>query len=233
MELIPPRVTATAVNQHNPPTPAIWAPRRRTLTDTHTGQDSTQDVTLSLFSGQSRSDACALSPEHPGDVACAAGRARLLPPPRPAARRRVTGLALAAAGCAATWASVTAGGPLSRAAAVQVLFAGTMLICALGETLLSPAAPVITGDGALSGPAGRCKRLGTCALIAGCLLGPSTGGAALGAGWGTSLLTTLAVACALVGIATQRSNSAADIRRQAYPVMAAHHTADETARPDK
>jgi hypothetical protein len=120
-------------------------------------------------------------------------------------KRHVTGVALAASGYAATSAAVISSGPLSRGAAVQVLFAATMIVCALSETLLSPAVRMITGDRARPGPAGRGRsRLGTCALVTGCLLGPSAGGAALGAGWGTSLLTALAVACALAGIATQR-----------------------------
>lgn len=162
-------VKGTAVNLHNLPTPAIWAPRERTLADTQ------------------------------------AGRYRLLPLKWPTVRRRVTGVALVAAGYAATSAAVVASGPLSRAAAVQVLFAATMIVCTLSETLLSPAVPVITGDRVRHGAAGRARsRLGTRALAAGCLLGPAAGGAALGAGWCSSLLTTLAVACALAGIATQR-----------------------------
>jgi hypothetical protein len=153
---------------------------------------------------QARADACALNPERPGDEARAARRDRLLPLPWPTVRRRVTGVALVAAGYAATSAAVVASGPLSRAAAVQVLFATTMIVCALSETLLS-AVPVVTGDRARHGGADRARsRLGTCAWAAGCLLGPSAGGAALGAGWCSSLLTTLAVACALAGIATQR-----------------------------
>jgi hypothetical protein len=165
----------------------------------------------------------------------AAGRVRVLSPPSPAVRRRVTGVALAAAGYAATSAAVIASGPLSRGAAVQVLFAATMIVCALSEALLSPARRVVTGDGPRPGR-GR-SRVGTCALVTTCVLGPSGGGAALGAGWGTSLLTALAVACALAGIATQRP------RRHRHPapwrhapgasripVIAAHHTADETGR---
>jgi hypothetical protein len=54
-------------------------------------------------------------------------------------------------------AAVIAGGHLSRAAAVQVLFAATMIVCALGQTLLTPAGPVITGDRARPGAAGRRK----------------------------------------------------------------------------
>jgi hypothetical protein len=200
VELIPHQVQKTAVNLHTPPVPAIWAPSGRTLTDAHPGQDTTPTVTLSLPGDRSLADACAGNPDHHGDAA----RARLLSLPWPPARRRVTGLALAAAGYAATWAAVTASGPLSRGAAVQVLFAVTMLVCALGETLPSPAAPPVAGDRARPGAAGRRNRLRTCALAAGCLLGPPAGGAALGAGWGTSLLTTLAVACAIAGIAAQR-----------------------------
>lgn len=131
-------------------------------------------------------------------------------PPAPASlaprRRTLTAAALAAAGYAATLAAVTASVPLSRAAAVQVLFAATMIVCALAETLHSPAAPAIGADPAGPAAAARAKRLRTRALAAGCLLGPSAGGAALGAGWGTSLLTALAVACALAGIATQRAS---------------------------
>lgn len=204
MELIPHQVKKTAVNLHNPPAPAIWAPSGRTLMDAHPGQDTTPAVTLSLPSDRSLADACAGNPDHHGDGAHPTGRARLLPLPGSAARRRVTGVALAAAGYAATWAAVTASGSLSRGAAVQVLFAVTMLVCTLGETLLSPAVPPVTGDRARPGAAGRRNRPGACALAAGCLLGPSAGGAALGAGWTTSLLTTLAVACAVAGIAAQR-----------------------------
>ena len=135
----------------------------------------------------------------------AAGRVRVLPLLSPDVRRRGTGVALAASGYAATSAAVISSGPLSRGAALQVLFAATMIVCALSETLLSPAVPVVTADRARNGGAGRARsRLGTCALAAGCLLGPSAGGAALGAGWCSSLLTALAVACALAGIATQR-----------------------------
>jgi hypothetical protein len=135
----------------------------------------------------------------------AAGRVRVLPLLSPAVRRRGTGVALAASGYAATSAAVISSGPLSRGAALQVLFAATMIVCALSETLLSPSARVITGDRARPGVAGRGRsRLATCALVTGCLLGPAAGGAALGAGWRTSLLTALAVACALAGIATQR-----------------------------
>jgi hypothetical protein len=204
VELIPHQVEKTAVNLHNPPAPAIWAPSGRTLMDAHPSQGTTAAVTLTLPSDRSLADACAGHPDHHGDAARAAGRARLLPMPRPAARRRVTGLALAAAGYAATWAAVTASGPLSRGAAVQVLFAVIMLVCALSETLPSPAAPPVTGDRARPGAAGRRNRLRACALAAGCLLGPAAGGAALGAGWSTSLLTTFAVACAVAGIAARR-----------------------------
>jgi hypothetical protein len=216
VELIPHQVKEIAVDPHNPPAPAIWAPRGRILTDTRPGQGSTPAATLSLPSDRFLADACASHPDHPGDAARAAGRAQLLPLPWQAARRRVTGVALAAVGCAATWAAVAASGPLSRGAAVQVLFAAVMIVCALSETLLSPAVPPVTGARARHDAAGRRNRLGTCALAVGCLVGPSAGGAAAGAGWGASLLTTLAVACAVASIAAQRARPAGT-RRQPDP----------------
>jgi len=81
----------------------------------------------------------------------------------------------------------------------------------MGEALRSPACPVIIDDRAPSGAARRRKRLGTFALAAGALLAPSAGGAALGAGWGTSLLTALAMAGAVASITATRPG------RQAAP----------------
>ncbi len=121
-----------------------------------------------------------------------------------ASRPRVTGAVLAAAGWAATLAAVIAGRHLGRGAAVQIIFAATMITFAMAETLLSPASPVIIDDRTRPAAAGRYNRLGTAALITGCMLGPPAGGTALGAGWATSLLTSLAVACALASIAVRR-----------------------------
>lgn len=122
-----------------------------------------------------------------------------------AVRRRVTSVALAAAGSAATFAAAAASsGHLGRGAAAQIGFAATMIIFAMGEALLSPALSAIIDDRAPPGAAGRHNRLGTSALVTGCLLVLPAGGAALGASWGTSLLTTLAVASALASMAVQR-----------------------------
>jgi hypothetical protein len=79
-----------------------------------------------------------------------------------------------------------------------------MITVAMAETLLSSARPVIIEDRAPAGAAGHFNRLGAAALVIGCLLGPPAGGAALGAGWGTSVLTALAVACALASLAAHR-----------------------------
>ena len=122
-----------------------------------------------------------------------------------AGRRRVTSLALAAAGLAAVFAAeIDGGGHPGGAAAAQTVFAAAMIIFAVGESLLSPAMPVIIDDPVPPGAAGRHKRLAASALVAGCLLVLPAGGAALGADWRTSLLTTLAVASALASIAAQR-----------------------------
>jgi hypothetical protein len=125
-------------------------------------------------------------------------------------RPRITGMASAAAGWAATFAAVVVGSHLGRGAAAQVgfaatqiAFAATMVTVATIETLISPAATVII-DYRVPPGAVRYRRLGALAVITGCLLGPAAAGAALGADWGTSLLATLAVACALASIAAHR-----------------------------
>jgi hypothetical protein len=122
-----------------------------------------------------------------------------------AGRRRFAGVTLAATGLAVTFAATIAGsGHLGRGAAAQIGFAATVTIFAIGEALRSPAGPVSIDDRTAPGAARRRKRLGTFALVAGGLLGLTAGGAALGAGWGTTLLTTLAVACAVASIAAPR-----------------------------
>jgi hypothetical protein len=136
-------------------------------------------------------------------------------------RRRVTGMALAAAGYAAILAAAIAGsGHLGRVAAAQIGFATSMIICATGEALLSPACPVIVDDRSLRGSPGRYQRLGTFAFVTGCMLGLLAGGAALGASWGTTLLSTLAGACAFASIAAQRLGRLLDNPRGAGAVSA-------------
>ena len=113
--------------------------------------------------------------------------------PRRSGRRRAAGGALAASAWAATVAAALAGSHPGHGAGAQIAFAAIMATFAMGETLFSPASP---------GAAGRYSRLGTLAFITGCMLALAVG--ALGAGWGTSLLTTLAVACAIASSAVHR-----------------------------
>ena len=113
--------------------------------------------------------------------------------PRRSGRRRAAGAALAAAAWVAIWGAALAGSHPGRGATAQIAFAAIMATFAMGETLFSPASP---------GAAGRYSRLGTLAFITGCMLALAVG--ALGAGWGTSLLTTLAVACAIASSAVHR-----------------------------
>jgi MFS family permease len=122
---------------------------------------------------------------------------------RLAGHRRTTGAALAAAAWAATWAVVIVGGHLGGAAA-GVAFVIAMVMFALGESLLSPTLPAIINDLAPPGAAGRYNGLGALAFTTGFLLGPAVGGAALGAGWGTSLFAVMILACVLTGIAAVR-----------------------------
>jgi hypothetical protein len=193
---------------------------------TQQDQDSTSAVTLRLLSKHPPAAACALDSELSGQAAHAAGGTQLLPLRWLAGRPRVTALALAAAGWAAALAAVI-NGSLGRGAAAQIIFAATMVTAATGEALLSPASPVIIDDLAPPAAAGRYTRLGTLAVSTGCLLGPPVGGAALGTEWSTSLLATLAVACAVASIAARRlgRQQAPGINRGA--VGGAHPAADD------
>jgi hypothetical protein len=109
------------------------------------------------------------------------------------ARRRAAGAALAVAAWAATGAAALVGSHPGRGAVVQIVFAAIMATVAMGENLFRPASP---------GAAGRYNRLGTVAFITGSMLILAVG--ALGADWGTSVLTTLAVACAIASSAVCR-----------------------------
>jgi MFS family permease len=123
---------------------------------------------------------------------------------RLAGHRRTSGVALAAAAWAATWAVVIIGGHLGGGAAAEIAFAAAMVIFALGECLLSPTLPAIINDLAPPGAAGRYNGLGALAFTTGFLLGPASGGLALGAGWGTGLFAVLLLACALAAAAALR-----------------------------
>jgi uncharacterized protein (DUF2336 family) len=63
-------------------------------------------------------------------------------------------------------------------------------------------------------------------LVTGCILGPPVVGAALGADWGTTLLTTLAVACAVASIAAHRLDRQLAPGASRLPVAHAHPAAD-------
>jgi len=163
--------------------------------------DKTTATTLSLLSTHPPAAARAPDPQHSGAAARAVVSTQLPVLQWLTDHRRATSGILAAAAWAATCAAVIVGSHLGRDGAAQIALAATMVIYALGESLLSPALPVIVDDPAPPGVAGRYNRLGTLAFTIGCMLGPAVGVAALGAGWDTSLLTTLAVACALASIA--------------------------------
>jgi hypothetical protein len=195
--------------------------------DIRKDQGSTPAMTVSLLSNDCRVASCALDFEYSGGVARAVGGAQLLMRRRLAGRRRVTGMALAAAGWAATFAAVIAGSHPGRGAAMQIVFAAVMITCAMGETLLSPALPGSIDDQAPPGAADRGKRLGTVAFVTGCLLGPPAGGAVLGADWGTSLLTALAVACAVASMAAHRLSRRQPPGASGIPAVDAHPAADD------
>ena len=119
-------------------------------------------------------------------------------------RRRTTGAALAAAAWAVSWAVVLIGGHLGHGAAAEIIFAGAMVIFAVGETLISPTLPAIINDLAPPEAAGRYNGLGVLAFTTGLLIGPAVGGTVLGAGWGTGLFCALVLACAGGSLAALR-----------------------------
>ena len=116
-----------------------------------------------------------------------------------AGRRRTTGTALAAAAWAVAWALVIAAGRLGGGALATVTFTAAMAVFGVGESLLSPTLPTIINDLAPPGAAGRYNGLGTLAFTTGFLVGPASGAAALGAGWGAGLFAVLIGACVLAG----------------------------------
>jgi MFS family permease len=118
--------------------------------------------------------------------------------------RRTTGVALAAAAWAATWALVLAGGHLGQGATAVVVSAGAMAVFALGECLLSPTLSAMVNDLAPAGSRGRYNGAGVLAYTAGFMMGPATAGAALGAGWGDRLFVVLILVCGLTALAGVR-----------------------------
>ena len=170
-------------------------------------RDNTTATTLSVLSTHPPGKVRALDPQHSGAMAYAAVGIQLRVLPWLAARRRATSRTLAAAAGAATWAAAIVGNPLGRGGAAEIALAATVVIYAMGESLFSPALRAIVGDPVPSGVVSRYSRLRTLAFTIGCMLGPAIGVAALGAGWDTSLLTTLAVTCALASIAAPTPSS--------------------------
>jgi MFS family permease len=121
-----------------------------------------------------------------------------------AGRKRTTAAGLAAATWAASWVVVIAAGHLGGGAAAQAAFAVAMVIFGLGECLLAPTLPAIINDLAPPGAAGRYNGLGALAFTTGFLMGPTIGGAALGAGGGTALFAVVAAACVAAAVGALR-----------------------------
>ncbi|HET7018790.1 MAG TPA: MFS transporter [Streptosporangiaceae bacterium] len=110
-------------------------------------------------------------------------------------RRRTTGLALAAVAWAISWVLVAVAGHLGGGGAALAGFILASVVFSVGECLLSPTLPAIVNDIAPSGAAGRYNASLAMAFTVGFLVGPATGGAALGAGWGSQLFVVLAGIC--------------------------------------
>lgn len=112
-------------------------------------------------------------------------------------RRRTTGLALAAVAWAISWVLVAIAGHLGGGGLALAGFILAAVVFSVGECLMSPTLPAIVNDIAPPGAAGRYNASLALAFTVGFLVGPATGGAALGAGWGGELFAVLAVICAV------------------------------------
>jgi MFS family permease len=112
-------------------------------------------------------------------------------------RRRTTGLALAAVAWAISWVLVAVAGHLGGGGVALAGFILAAVVFSIGECLMSPTLPAIINDIAPPGAAGRYNGLLAMAFTVGFLVGPASGGAALGAGWGAELFVVLAGTCAV------------------------------------
>lgn len=110
-------------------------------------------------------------------------------------RRRTTGLALAATAWGISWILVAVAGHFGGGAVALAGFILAAVVFAIGECLMSPTLPPIVNDMAPSGASGRYNGLLAMAFTVGFLIGPASGGAALGAGWGAWLFVLLAGVC--------------------------------------
>jgi MFS family permease len=110
-------------------------------------------------------------------------------------RRRTSGIALAAVAWAISWLLVAVAGHLGGGGAALAGFILASIVFSAGECLLSPTLPAIVNDIAPPGAAGRYNASLALAFTVGFLVGPITGGAALGAGWGARLFVVLAGIC--------------------------------------
>lgn len=119
-------------------------------------------------------------------------------------RRRTTGLALAAVAWAISWVLVAVAGHFGGGPAAWAGFIAASLVFSIGECLLSPTLPAIVNDIAPPQAAGRYNGSIALAFTVGFLVGPATGGAALGAGWGSWLFVVLAGICAVGAVGALR-----------------------------
>jgi MFS family permease len=71
------------------------------------------------------------------------------------------------------------------------------VVFSIGECLMSPTLPAIINDIAPPGASGRYNGLLAMAFTVGFLVGPASGGAALGAGWGAELFVVPAAISAM------------------------------------
>lgn len=119
-------------------------------------------------------------------------------------RRRTRAVVLLCALWAAAWLVTLAGGVAGGPAFATAIFAGAMVLFALGETLLSPTMPALVNDLAPDELRGRYNGAYTLAWTTGFWLGPVLAGVAFGAGHDRAFMLALVAGCGIAGVAAWR-----------------------------
>jgi MFS family permease len=121
-----------------------------------------------------------------------------------AARRRTSALAAAGAAFAAAWCIAIVAARIGGGGEAVIVFAVSMVVLAVGETLVSPSLGPIVNDLAPDHLRGRYNGTFILGYTAGFIAGPALAGAGLRLGDGTAYFVFLAGGCAVASLLSLR-----------------------------
>jgi MFS family permease len=121
-----------------------------------------------------------------------------------AARRRTSALAAAGAAFAAAWCIAIVAARIGGGGQAVIVFAVSMVVLAVGETLVSPSLGPIVNDLAPDHLRGRYNGTFILGYTAGFIAGPALAGAGLRLGDGTAYFVFLAGGCAVASLLSLR-----------------------------